>query len=319
MGPGAQLLIAVINYRTPELTVACLRSLAPEVSAGSGIRVIVVDNASGDGSLEKLRAAIHENGWSAWAELLPSARNLGFAGGNNLAIAHGEPAEFVLLLNSDTVVHPGCLRRCLEVMGSDPRIGAMSCRVLNADGTIQNVARKFPTPSLVTAAAFGLPWKLPSLFRWADAEDLGWDRTATARDVDWLGGAFLFVRASVFDGRVRLDDDFFFYGEDVEFCHRIHRRGFALRYDPVASIVHLGGGSSDPSRLPSGLQSLQQWRARYLVQRKCWGRTASIWLRAVDLVATALELTISALRRDGARQAEMRSRFGLILRASEPA
>jgi N-acetylglucosaminyl-diphospho-decaprenol L-rhamnosyltransferase len=299
MASPARLLIAIVNYRTPELTLACLRSLAPEVAAVAGVRVIVVDNASGDGSLEKLEAAIRDAGWSSWLELLPSSRNLGFAGGNNLAIARGEPAEYVLLLNSDTIVHGGCLRRCLEVMESDPRIGAMSCRVLNADGSIQNVARKLPTPLLATAAALRLPWH----------------RVASARDVGWLGGAFLFVRASVFGGRVRLDDDFFFYGEDVEFCHRIHRRGFSLRYDPVASIVHLGGGSSDPTRLPSALQSAQQWRARYLVQQKCWGRPAALWLRAVDLLVAALELALAARPGAGARRAELRARMAMILRA----
>jgi hypothetical protein len=315
MASPARLLIAIVNYRTPALTIACLRSLAPELAAVPGVRVVVVDNASGDGSLEKLEAAVRDAGWSGWLELLPSSRNLGFAGGNNLAIAHGEPAEYVLLLNSDTIVHAGCLRRCLEVMEGDPRIGAMSCRVLNADGSIQNVARKLPTPLLATAAALRLPWQLPRMFGWADAEDLGWDRVASARDVGWLGGAFLFVRASVFGGRVRLDDDFFFYGEDIEFCHRIHQRGFSLRYDPVASIVHLGGGSSDPSRLPSAFQSAQQWRARYLVQQKCWGRAAALWLRAVDLFVAALELVFAARPGAGARRAEVRARIGMICRA----
>ncbi len=319
MAAATRLLIAVINYRTPELTIACLRSLAPEVAAVAGARTIVVDNASGDGSVEKLEAAIRDAGWAAWAELLRSDRNLGFAGGNNLAIARAEPAEYVLLLNSDTVVHAGCLRRCLEVMDREPRIGALSCRVLNADGSIQNVARKFPTPLLVTAAALGLPWKLPRLFAWADAEDLGWDRVTTSRDVDWLGGAFLFVRSSVFGGRVRLDEDFFFYGEDIEFCHRIHRLGFTLRYDPVGSIVHLGGGSSDPTRMPSSLQSVRQWRARYLVQRKCWGRAAASWVRGVDLVASTLELALATLRGERARRAELRTRLGLILRGGSTA
>src|SRR5262245_28788043 len=319
MAGSTRLVIAVVNYRTPEVTLDCLRSLAPELAAIAGVRVVVVDNASGDGSLERIGAAIRENGWSEWAELLPSDRNLGFAGGTNLAIARAEPAEYVLLLNSDTIVHAGCLRRCFEVMESDSRIGGMSCRVLNRDGSIQNVARRLPTPLLVTSAAFGLPWKLPRMFGWADAEDPGWDRTASARDVGWLGGAFLFVRASVFGGRVRLDDDFFFYGEDVEFCHRIHRRGFTLRYDPVASIVHLGGASSDPSRLPASVQSLQQWRARYMVQRKCWGRAAALWVRAVDLVATTVELALGWLRDEPARRAAMRARFGMILRAGEAA
>jgi len=313
MAAPTRLLIAVINYRTPELTIACLASLAPEIAAD--VRVVVVDNASEDGSAEQIDAAIRSAGWSAWARLLRSERNLGFSGGNNLALANGEPAEFVLLLNSDTVVHAGCLRRCLEVLESEPGVGAMSCRVLNADGSIQNGARRFPTPLRMTAAAFGLPWKLPRWFGWADAEDPGWDRASTARDVDWLGGAFLCIRSSVFAGRVRLDEDFFFYGEDIELCHRIRRRGFRLRYDPVASIVHLGGASSDPTRMPSGQQAARKWHARYLVQRKCWGRAAAWWVHALDLLSSTLELTLAALRGQQARRAELGARIGLILRA----
>jgi hypothetical protein len=313
-----RLSIVVVNFRTSDLTIACLRSLAPEAASVSGVRVIVVDNGSGDDSAEQIQAAVRDAGWSEWAEVLRSERNLGFAGGTNLGIAHAEPTEYVLLLNSDTVVQAGCLRRCFEVMESDLRIGAMSCRVLNADGSIQNVTRKFPTPLRMTLAALGLPWKLPRMFGWADLEDRSWDRLATARDVDWLGGAFLYVRSSVFEGRVRLDEGFFFYGEDIEFCHRIHRRGFSIRYDPVASIVHLGGGSSDPSRLPTGLQSAQQWRARYLVQRKCWGRAAAVWVRVVDLFATAFELALAALWGERARSAELRARIGLILREGNP-
>jgi GT2 family glycosyltransferase len=175
-------------------------------------------------------------------------------------------------------------------MAEHPEAGAMSCRVLNADGSIQNVARRFPTPSRSTCAALGLPWHLPSLFRWADGEDPGWDRTTTARDVDWLGGAFLFVRSSALGGKVRLDEDFFFYGEDVVFNHALEQRGFTRRYDPVASIVHLGGASSDPSRMPSGERAEKRWRARYMVQSKCYGPLAAHWLRGVDTLATGARL-----------------------------
>jgi N-acetylglucosaminyl-diphospho-decaprenol L-rhamnosyltransferase len=296
-----RILVVIVNYRTPALTIESIASLAKDAQSVPGVRAVVVENDSGDDSAEQIRAAIAENGWS-FVELVISDHNRGFSGGNNLGIERGEPAEFVLLLNSDTIMHEGCLERCLTVMKEHPEAGAMSCRVLNADGSIQNVTRRFPTPALSTCAAFGLPWKLPSLFSWADAEDLGWDRTTTARDVDWLGGAFLFVRSSAFGGRVRLDEDFFFYGEDVVFSHVLKQRGFTRRYDPVASIVHLGGASSDPSRMPSGKRALQRMKARYLVQEKCWGPAAARWLRGVDVVATSAKLLAALARGSGSAE-----------------
>lgn len=310
----ARVLVVIVNYRTPGLTIDCLKTLAPEVDAVAGVRCVVVDNASGDDSMTRLEQALSENGWSSWLTLVASDKNRGFAGGNNLGIARGEPAEYVLLLNSDTLVHAGCLARCLEVMASNPRAGAMSCRVLNADGTIQNVTRRFPTPLRTIACTAGLPWRAPQLFAWADTEDPGWDRTSEARDVDWLGGAFLFVRAAALGGQVRLDEDFFFYGEDITFCHRLHRLGWTCHYDPVASIVHLGGASSDPSRMPSSERSVHQWRARYLVMRKCHGPWAAWSLRSADAVLTSLRL--AKAKASGNEQAtkadELRGQLSMI-------
>jgi N-acetylglucosaminyl-diphospho-decaprenol L-rhamnosyltransferase len=293
-GP-TRILVVIVNFRTPKLTIESVASLAKDAARVPGVRAVVVENDSEDDSAERIRAAIAENGWD-FVDLVVSDHNRGFAGGNNLGIAHGEPAEFVLLLNSDTIMHEGCLERCLTVMEEHPEAGAMSCRVLNADGSIQNVTRRFPTPVLSTVAALGLPWKLPSLFSWADAEDWDWDRTTTARDVDWLGGAFLFVRSSAFGGQVRLDEDFFFYGEDVAFSHVLKQRGFTRRYDPVASIVHLGGASSDPSRMPTGKRAAQRVKARYMVQAKCYGPAAARWLRGVDVVTTSARLLVALAR-----------------------
>lgn len=314
---AARLLVAIVNYRTPSVTIDCLKTLAREIERVPGARAVLVDNASGDDSVPRLKRAIAEHGWSSWLELVISDENRGFAGGNNLAIARGEPAEYVLLLNSDTLVHPGCLERCLDVMDSTPRAGAMSCRVLNADGSIQNVARRFPTPMRAIFCTAGLPAKAPELFGWADTEDPGWDRTRIARDVDWLGGAFLFIRSAATAGRVRLDEDFFFYGEDIAFCHRLQRLGWTCYYDPVASITHLGGASSDPSRLPAAERSVHQWRARYLVQEKCHGAWAAWTLRSTDTLLTSLRLARAAVRGEAhaKRQSELKGQLAMIMKS----
>src|SRR5690606_14115181 len=123
-------------------------------------------------------AAIAEHGWASWAAVYVSPDNSGFAGGNNWGFAQAEaavgPARYVLLLNSDTIVHEGCLRYCFDRMERDATIGALSCHLKNADGSVQIASRKLPSPLHMTFSALGLPWTMPRLFGWADTEDLTW-------------------------------------------------------------------------------------------------------------------------------------------------
>jgi GT2 family glycosyltransferase len=289
----------IVNYRSPAVTVDCLRSLAPEIPTVPGARVYVVENGSGDDSAQHLAGAIRDNGWSDWATLVRLDRNYGFGGGNNRGIERarqlsGEP-QYWLLLNSDTLVHVGCLRYCYDLMQREPTIGLMSCLVLNRDGTWQNVTRGFPTPLSQVVCAAGLPWLLPRVFGWANASEVPERIGRTRRDVDWIGGAFMFIRGQAMAQLGAFDEDFFFYGEDVELCFRYHRAGWRVRFDPGASITHLGGGSSDAAILPSRDRSTYQWQARYLVQRKCYGAAAAHALRAVDLAAHSARYVVKSL------------------------
>jgi GT2 family glycosyltransferase len=312
--PELPLLVVLVNYRTPDVTIDCLRSLAPEIEDAPGARVVVVDNRSDDGSAERLSRAVADSGWADWARVVEAPRNGGFAYGNNRGIEAGGPARHVLLLNSDTVVHRGCLRHCMGVMESDPTIGAMSCKLLNADGSLQVAGRRFPSPSRITLAATGLPWRFPRLLGWGQGEYRSWDQSKQGGDADWLGGAFLWVRGDVMRRLGGLDETFFFYGEDVEFCHRVRRAGFRCRYDPGASITHLGGASSDPSRLDAGERSVHAWNGRYLVQRRCYGRLAERWARLIDLGICRFRLLRMRLsgRGDEKRRAELRARIDVI-------
>jgi N-acetylglucosaminyl-diphospho-decaprenol L-rhamnosyltransferase len=313
------LLVVVVNYRTADVTIACLRSLAAEIPAIPGARVVVVDNGSGDGSASRIEAAIGAEGFRGWASVLPLAENGGFAHGNNRGIAVAPDARHFLLLNSDTVVSPGSLRHCLAALEADPGVGALSCMLLNADGSMQNVARRFPSPLRRAAGALGLPWRLPRAFRWADLDDPSWDRWTEARDVDWLGGAFLLVRGDVVRRIGGLDEDFFFYGEDVEFCHRVRRAGFRCRYDPAVSIVHLGGTSSDPSRLATGAKLAHAWRARHLVHGKLYGRRSAAAFLALDRAIFTARLAYLAWTTtpDDARYAQAVAVLALLRRSQE--
>jgi N-acetylglucosaminyl-diphospho-decaprenol L-rhamnosyltransferase len=285
-----KLLIIIINYRTPRITLDCLASLAAQIGEVE-TQAVVVDNASGDDSVSLLREAIKKNRWETWVALKTSDTNLGFAGANNLAmdtlLDHRE-AQYVLLLNSDAILGENVLRHCYEKMESDRSIAILSCMVLNPDATVQNVARRLPTPLRMVANSFGLHWLWPKGFAWADLDDLAWDRRTIEREVEWVGGAFMFIRRRAIDKFGGLDTTFFLNGEDVEFCHRTRQHGGKVWYDPRVSVVHLGGGSRDSSRLDPIRRDSLVWQSRYLVQRRCYGQAAEILLRAVDITSSGL-------------------------------
>lgn len=307
------LLVVIVNFRTPDLTVQCLASLESERAGVPGLRVVVADNASGDGSATAISAEVEAREWGGWVRVIETERNGGFAFGNNRAIEEGlracEPRH-VLLLNSDTIVHTGCLRACVGAMDADPGIGALSACLLNADGTVQNVARRFPTPLRMAAGTFGLPWR-SRFFAWANCEDPNWDRANQSRDVDWLGGAFLLVRADVLKRIGGLDERFFFYGEDIEFCHRVRRAGYRCRYEAGPRTTHLGGQSSDPTRLASRSRLQAMWGAKYRVQRLCYGGWAAWAVWACDVAAIGARKAWSRVTR-GAASARYRD-YGLLL------
>ncbi len=316
MGSSSSVAVVILNFRTPDITIDCLKTLAPEAASDPGLRVILVDNASGDDSVPKIRAAIEANRWTGgWLDFRAFEKNLGFAGGNNAVLnellARPDCPEYLLLLNSDTLVKPGCLEYCRKVMEADPKVGAMSCMLRNRDGSVQNVCRKFPSPLRESVRAFGLPWILPALFRWADLEDAGWDRTAGPRDVEWIGGAFFFARAAALREAGVLDEEFFFYGEDCEWCFRLWKHGWRIRFDPGAETVHLGGASSDSTRVRNRQRELYTWRARFLVERKCYGPSAERLVRASYIAMFRLRLGLQILTGRGSSEKAADLREGL--------
>src|SRR6266480_1036527 len=144
-----KLLVVIVNYRTADLTIDCLQSLDHEIKTVPGeTRVIVTDNASGDGSAEKIRAAIDQHNWT-WATLMPLEKNGGFAYGNNAAIAPAlkaeHPPQYVYLLNPDTIVLPDALRELVRFLDANPAVGIAGGRAVNPDWTVRNSAFRFHT------------------------------------------------------------------------------------------------------------------------------------------------------------------------------
>ncbi len=257
-----RLLVAIVNYKTAPLVIDCLRSLEPEIAESAelrGARVVVVDNASGDGSDRVLAAAIKANGWSAWAELEVAPQNGGFSYGNNRAIekyvdrSRSERPEYVLLLNPDTRVRPGALRVLLEFMDGHPDVGIAGGGLEDPDGAPQHCRFRFPSilGELESTLEVGAVSRL--LARYKIAPPLA-DR---AHPIDWVAGASMIVRMAVFDAIGRMDEDYFLYYEEVDFTRRAARAGFRCWWVPGARIVHLVGQStgvtvrhSRPARRP---------------------------------------------------------------------
>ena len=239
-----KLLVVVLNYRTAELVVDCLRSLEAEIAAIGDARVVVVDNASDDGSVEFIATAIEEEGWGGWAALQPQATNDGFAAGNNraieLALANDDAPQFVHLLNSDTFVRPGALGVLLEFMDAHPEVGLSGSRLEDPDGTQQHSRYRFPTARGEFAQGMGMRAVHALLRGSLVATPLSND----AHRTDWVAFASVMIRSAVFEDVGLLDEGYFMYFEDTDFALQARRAGWTCWYVPASRVVHLVGRSS---------------------------------------------------------------------------
>jgi N-acetylglucosaminyl-diphospho-decaprenol L-rhamnosyltransferase len=264
--------VVVLNYRTPQLTLDCLATLQPELD-GETV-VVVVDNASGDGSAERLAHEIEDRGWSSFTTLLRAPHNGGFAAGNNLGILSVE-ADAYLLLNSDTLVCPGALRSLRDAMATHRDAGVIGAGLLTAGGDID--ASRFrnvgPFSEFLRAADTGV------LSRLLDRFDPTLPPTHESTEVDWVGFAAVIIRREVIAEVGLLDDGFFMYFEDVDYCRRAAAAGWRVRYWPHARFVHLQGASSQISghrgRRRRAPRTYYAARARYFA--RYYGR-AGLWL-----------------------------------------
>lgn len=270
----ARLLVVIVNYRTPSLTIDCLRSLVGEVRSLPGTRVIVTDNASGDESVEKIGAAIDTEGWSDWVSFQPLERNGGFAFGNNAAIhpvlQSTNPPPYILLLNPDTIVRPDALKELVDFMNEHPDAGIAGSRLEDPDGTPQHSAFRFHT--VFSELDFGLRLGVISklLAKWDIAPPISEETCQT----DWVAGASMIIRREVFEAAGLMDEEYFMYYEEMDFCLQAKKAGWSCWYVPQSRVVHLVGQSSgvtDTKRPPKRLP--QYWfdsRRRYFLKNYSW-------------------------------------------------
>lgn len=233
-----KLCVVLLNYRTPELVVDCLTSLLPELVAIDS-RVVVVDNYSEDDSIAIISKWIADNNCSSFVEIVDSGFNGGFASGNNFGISRIK-STYYLLLNSDTLIRKHSIREMLKAMDEDDQIGLLSPRLEWPDSLPQESCFRYHTPisEMIASSGTGIVLKLFSRFEVAHRI------SQASADYDWVSFACVLVRGQAFTDIGLLDDDFFMYFEDVDFCYRAKRAGWKIKNHPAAKVVHLRGGSS---------------------------------------------------------------------------
>ena len=263
-----ELSIIIVSYNTRDILRDCLESVyrnAPE----SAFEIIVVDNASHDGSVEMITAEFPD------VVLIANKENKGFAAANNqgFSVAQG---IYWLLLNSDTVVLAEVLQKSLAYMQNRPLTGMLGCKVLNKDRSLQETCFMWPSLLNLFIQSSGLGRVFPDSLFFRRERMHGWKRDSE-REVDAITGCYLLVRAEMVEKIGYLDEDFFFYGEETDWCRRCREAGYRVMFAPVGEIIHLGGASGTAVHYSRKLLWAQ---AIVRLQRKYNGLTAGViaWL-----------------------------------------
>ncbi len=230
--PEPLLDVVVVAYRSRELVRRCLESLADHAPATAAMQVHVVDNASGDGTAELVAERFPD------VRLHPLAANTGFSMANNVVLRQSR-APFVLLLNPDTEATAGALDHMLALMAERPDVGMSGCRLVRPDGSFDHAAKRaFPTPlgALAHFAGKGSQYRATDV----GEHDVG--------EVDAVNGAFMLVRREALEQVGLLDEGYWLYMEDLDWCRRFWDRGWKVLYDGTATFVHVKGGTAGAHR-----------------------------------------------------------------------
>ncbi|MDT7971791.1 MAG: glycosyltransferase family 2 protein [Armatimonadota bacterium] len=284
MSEAPILSVVIVSWNVREDLRECLRSLWRN-GEGLAMEVIVVDNASDDGTAEMVRQEFPQ------VRLVVNERNLGYTKANNIGI-HLSRGKFVLLLNPDTVVHEGALRALIACAEAHPEAGIIGAKLLNPDGSIQRSARSFPDigAGLFRNTLLGHLFPNNPFVRRYLLTDFGYD---AVREVDWVSGAAMLVRREVFERIGLLDEGFWAYCEDVDFCWRARQAGFAVLFCPDAVITHKIGRSSDQKLVACLIQHHKSMWRFYL---KNYRRRYPIWSFPLIGLGILLRLTGALLR-----------------------
>ena len=231
--------VVLVNYKVPQLTIEAVRSvLASSRRLDGEVEVIVLDNASGDDSMDRLRTAF---GAEPKVKLLESATNGGFARGNNQAIAEAR-GDYLLLLNPDTLVGESTLDYCLTFLHTHPKAGAVGPRLINQSGAMHPECKRGVPTLWHSFCRFTRLYRLAPRSAWLNGYYQGHLSPDEVQQVPVLTGAFLMLRRALYQAVGGLDERYFMYGEDIDLCYTIERAGYHNYYLPTP-VLHYKGES----------------------------------------------------------------------------
>ncbi|MEW5957583.1 MAG: glycosyltransferase family 2 protein [Chloroflexota bacterium] len=264
--------IIIVNWNVKDLLRACLQSLLDQAAANLTTEIIVVDSASTDGSLEMARREFPQ------VRLIASDKNLGYAGGNNAGAAAAQ-GRYLFLLNPDTVVKPDALAELVSYLDAHPTVAALGPQLLWPDGAVQSSRRRFPTLG-------SLFWESTLLGQWFPHHrpgrryhlaDVPADRP---QRVDWLVGAAIMIRQAAWQQVGPLDESFFMYFEETDWCRRSAGLGWETHYLPTAQVIHHEGKSSEQALAARTLRfqrSKLRYARKYFRPGWAWGLRLFLW------------------------------------------
>ena len=282
------LTVAVVSYNTANLLYRMFDALEA-AKGGLSVQVVVVDNASRDGSVEILRAQYPE------VELIENSINVGFGRANNqvLPLVRG---RYLLLLNTDAIVSPDTLQNTVEFMDAHPLCGVLGVKLVGLDGSLQPSCRYFPTPWNVFLARTGLN----RFFLGARlVDDMSWDHTSV-RECDWVPGCYYLVRREVVERVGLFDPRYFLYYEEIDHCRAVRQAGWSVIYYPNTQVIHVGGKSAEfeGQLTDTGRQlSLPQIESELLYFRKHHGVAGVVSAVLLAMLDDVMRVCNSLVRR----------------------
>ena len=286
--------IILVNWNTRDLLIQCLQALPPAMR-DLDAEIIIVDNASSDGSVQALKSEF------AYVHLIQNERNLGFAAANNqaLRIAAG---QYALVLNTDTLPKPESIKRLVAFAETHPQAGMVGALLLNPDGSFQASFADFPSLRNETLLLLGLAKRLLG----PHFPNHGPHESREPRRCDWVQGACLLVRRDALPAIGLLDEGYFMYTEETDWCARCWKAGWEVWFTPQARIIHYGGQSA--ARQPAAKRrQLYASKARFF--RKHRGTLASVCFRVIVQMTSTLKLiywTLMTNIRTGEQRASAR-------------
>ncbi len=277
--------IVIVNWNTRDLLRDCLRSI--EQSKDVSYRVVVVDNASDDGSAEMVRTEFPH------VALIANANNCGYPAANNQGLrmlgferdGSDDAPRYALALNPDTLLPPDALREMVAYMDADPRVGAAGPKLVLPDGSLDLACRRsFPTPEISFYRMVGLSKLFPRSKRFG-RYNLTYLDPDVETEVDSVVGAFMLVRREAIQRVGLFDETFFMYGEDLDWAFRIKQAGWTVKYNPRVTVTHVKRAASRQSRRAQA----EFYRAMLIFYRKHYRPTTPWWLHSLILIGLALK------------------------------